>query len=238
MDTEARDQVVDVDMRRVRVFGLSPCWPVPSALCLAARRLAHGGRKAARGILEAYYATGFPPSAADVLGMDSTHALAGYPPLAAVLPWYQMSPDEYLRAMEEAIVGHAQQTGRPGWGVTDGHTQFGPVSSRKLDFELERLSSLVNSVRQHGVSSEHPPLLGGLVVDDRSAFWVFDVRDGLHRCAVFSAMDYQWARGQVVANLGPTVYRSQSADWPQVQSGLFSKEEALSVFDRYIAGRL
>ena len=230
-------------LSRTRGFGLRPCCPAAttSHLLRAACLIREGRRSTAEQRLANYYQEGFPLSAADVLGLHRGHAAANYPPLAAVLPWFGMTPGDYLVAMETGIRGYALQNNHADWGVTDGHTQFGPASRRKICHEVVRLEDLLASVQQSGISEDYPPVLGCLLTDDRGEGgqpWVFDVRDGLHRCAVYAALGYETVEMKLVANLGPEVRRSQSAEWAQVRSGLFTEDEALTLFDRYVDGRL
>lgn len=237
------DRVIRIELASVRCFGLMrincPAEPA-SAVWLAASALAQGIPDLARGVLARYYETSCPRTAADVLGLPPHHELADYPPLVAVLPWMRMSPSEYLIAMETGIRGHSLQGGDADFGVTDGHAQFGPASARFVRYEIERLRLVVESVAARGVDG--PPPLGTLVVDDEhlgeAPRRVFDVRDGLHRCAAFAAHGIKEIDAQVVADIGPITRRSGSALWHHVQTGLFTEAEALDVFDRYVAGTL
>lgn len=237
-------RIIEVPLMRMRGFGLKPCVPASpnnafqqAALAIVDKQ--PGWPERTQDILDAYYKTWRPESAAEILGLPSSHELAKFPALAAIFPWFRMTPGAYLEAMEIGIKGYFLQNNMADWGLADGHTQWGPVSKRKLESEVNRFDRIVKFVGGMNDKLERcPPILGVLLENDETGEWVFDIRDGLHRAAIFSAFGMERVRVQTVPDISPTVKRSESASWPRVQDGLFTEGEALAIFDAYVGGTL
>lgn len=233
-------RMIEVPLSRMRGFGLKPACPASPDCFLrkAAVSLSKGDRTTAFNQIANYYSTWRPETAAEVLGLPNDHAIGGYPPLAAIFPWSRMSPGEYLVALETGIRGYFLQNNKADWGVTDGHTQFGPVSGRKLRAQTKRVAVLVSQMDTTDFLDKCSPILGGLLENDETGDWAFDIRDGLHRTAVFSASGVTSITAQTVPGVSPTIRRSDCSVWAQVLSGLFTEGEALAIFDTYLGGTL
>ena len=225
--------IIVVEYSHVRVLGRRPVCPVSpdGELYRAAMKIvAHDDLGAAVVMLEEYYGVNRPATAAAVLGLPENHELADYPPLAAVLPWEQVTPSARLLEAEADV---ARDMGE--LGITDGCSQFGPVSRRRLRQEVRELhlSVLRNQGKLPSTVIELP--IGYFVDDDRSGNWIFVLRAGAYQCAARAAMGYSGVALRICAD---PVLRSQAAQWYGVQSGLFTEAEALGIFDRLVVGAL
>ncbi len=233
-------QIIQVALKRFRGFGLRPSalMDLKNPFVQMVKLLLNGGEVRPESTpLAEYYNRFKPATAAAVLRLPKNHALANLPPLGAVLPWYFSSPVDHLKAMRIGVLGYYLQHDKADWTLEDGHTQFGPVSDRKLICEIERFVELIDSVKAEGYLEDRPPVLGNVLFDDRGEDWVCDVKDGLHRVVVFAAFGMKLIPVRILKTVDPTIVRrSMSSAWPQVQSGLFTERQALKIFDAYGAG--
>lgn len=233
------DDIINISFSRCRGFGLKPSkldHPEQPLLQTAHQLYEDPDRPATSTALDAYYGTFRPASAADVLGLPQDHPLSWHHPLGAVFPWNAQTPWEQEAALWDGILGYYAQHNCAHWRIGDGHTQFGPVSLRKLELEIWRITRLFESIREEGYDKKnHPPILGAILVDDRTGDWVCDIKDGLHRIAACHVMGW---RSLPVRIIGETTVRSEYRQWPGVHYGLFTPAEALQIFDAYFEGKL
>jgi hypothetical protein len=140
--------------------------------------------------------------------------------------------------MKIGVLGHYQQNNQGDWSLADGHSQYGPVSKRKIEFEIDRFEQLTHSILNEGVWGDLPPLLGNILFDDENDEWVCCIKDGMHRVAVFAALGIvTHCPVRILAVQNPImVRRSLSFTWPLVVSGLFTEKRALRLFDEYVLG--
>ena len=233
-------EIVQVSLSRFRGFGLRPSALVrpKNPFVQLVKSLLNGGEVNPEGSpLDKYYKRVRPASAAAVVGLTKNHSLAKLPALGAVMPWYFSKPEEHLAAMRTGVIGYYLQHNKADWTLEDGHTQFGPVSDRKLESEIERFADLINSVRDNGYMYDVSPVLGNILWDDRGKKWVCDIKDGLHRVVVFAAFGMTTVPVRVLKTVDPVfVRRSASSEWTHVKSGLFTERQALKIFDAYVLG--
>jgi hypothetical protein len=120
-----------------------------------------------------------------------------------------------------------------GLSPAEGVSFYGPVTSRKLDLEMTRLTRLADAIRRDGYRSDlHGDIAGLFLVNgDRIRFFV---RGGKHRAAVLAWLHPQ-QRIPVTCKPGwpRMVDRADVANWPMVHSGTVCKSLALKIFDRY-----
>ncbi len=233
-------EIIEVSIGRFRGFGLCPSAVIrpTNPFVQLVKILLNGGEVNPEGSpLDKYYKRVQPASAAEVVGLPKRHPLVKLPPLGAVLPWYFSEPEEHLKAMQTGVIGYYLQHNKADWTLEDGHTQFGPVSNRKLESEIERFANLIDSVRTEGYLEDRPPVLGNILFDDRGKKWVCDIKDGLHRVVVFAAFGMTLIPVRVLRTVDPVIVRrSASSEWTHVKSGLFTERQALKIFDRYVEG--
>jgi hypothetical protein len=236
----ANGEIVDAALHRCRALGLRPSKIAdPSGpLVKTVEWILDRGYDPQTSPLAKYYRRVKPTTAAGVLKLPGSHKLHLYPPLGAVFPWFFCGPQETYDAMKIGVLGHYQQNNQGDWNLDDGHSQYGPVSERKVEFEIDRFEQLTHSILNEGVWEDMPPLLGNILFDDENDEWVCCIKDGMHRVAVFAALGkVTHCPVRVLAVQNPImVRRSLSCTWPLVVSGLFTEKRALRIFDSYVSG--
>jgi hypothetical protein len=229
---------VVVKVARCRAFGMKPISldDVDHPFVRAALAIVDGrSRDDAMDSLSRYYVGFRPTHAAAVVGLSDYHLLSGHPPLAAILPWDAFSPADQLAYMTGCIEGFYRSRKIP-LEVADGHAHFGPVSPRKCELEIRRLIEVYDSINRFGFDTARGSILASVIIDDRSSEWACQITDGLHRIAVLRALGTVSVPICVLAGDAAVVRRSEVDRWPQVVGGIFSRVEALSVFDAMLQG--
>ena len=190
-------------------------------------------KKDIRGVLEQYYRCVQPESAAEWMGF-SPHRLPGLadePPWGRVFPWRSTTVEAMKRGIEAtATIDNAQ--GGKNLTIEHGWRSFGPVSDEILEIETTRIMNLIQSVERNGIQRNNLP--GGdiiaiaLVDDDGDWRWLVEA-GGEHRLPVLAAMGYK----EIPIRVRLVIYRNDVDIWPNVNSGLYSRDVALEIFDRY-----
>ncbi|MBQ0731842.1 MAG: hypothetical protein KBT75_14140 [Oleispira antarctica] len=191
-------------------------------------------------LLAKYYDEFQPQTMADVLKLASSK-LSQYPAMATVMPWSYSTPEQRMKRFcveggeSRLLAKEAYQHGlNPAENF--GCQFFGPISDAHGKLEFERLTGVNNKIVKNGyLPAEHGHLHGEFLIDGND--WVWVAIGGKHRFSVLSALDYSEipvARLSRWAHL--YVRRSEVDYWPNVRNGLFSAEEAISVFDRIMKG--
>lgn len=220
-----------VDMRG---FTFAPNgWHPFTVAALAARQ---GGATAMDSILERFFSTFQPRTAAEaVIGFDRYPEFhQEMPPyLSEAGPWEDVTPADLLARVEAFVLLENRKQGAPGLSLAEGGLQFyGPTSARKRAIEVERLSGLIESIKQWGFDYS----LGAVSVTPlfHEGELRFIVNDGKHRAAIASALGH--ARIPVT-NTFPILRRDEVDSWPQVAAGLWPRERALAYFDHFFCVR-
>lgn len=189
--------------------------------------------------LHEFYRTWQPRNVAEALGIDPRSAnsrIAGEATIGLVLPWWDIDPARRAETMVDAVLEENRRHGAALDG-THGLIFFGPVSQAKGELEFKRLVELFNSVRTNGYvcgqASEDGDIRGRLLA--RGSAWKVKILRGEHRAAALAALGRDTLPIRFDSRL--VVRREEVDSWPNVRSGLFSREQALSVFDRMFEGR-
>jgi hypothetical protein len=113
---------------------------------------------------------------------------------------------------------------------------FGPLSSDHGELEFKRLTSVNNNIVKDGyMPSKHGHLHGEFLINGDE--WVWIAIGGKHRFSVLSALDLDAIPVAKLSRWATLfVRRSEVNYWPNVRNGIFSIEEALSIFDRIMIG--
>src|SRR5690606_16637583 len=106
------------------------------------------------------------------------------------------------------------------------------VSDKKIKIEAIRLLELLESIKKQGFNQQNEDALGCFVLAD-GATWRWYVQGGQHRAAVMAALGYN----SIPVYVRQIIRREEVSFWPNVQSGIFSKEKALIVFDKLFAAK-
>lgn len=184
--------------------------------------------------LEAYYAGWQPASAADVLGVGGATALRWLPPMASVLPWDSLTPEDHLRLWTDIAARDYRDNGfDPPTG--SGWKGWGPVHPDTGRAEFTRLSRAMQGIRRHGYrrhSAYDGDIAGqALCMGDKIRF---ALGPGQHRIAALAALGYD----DIPLRCDPHFIRREDAErWPNVRRGVYTRDQALGVFDRIFAAR-
>lgn len=194
-------------------------------------------RDAIRSVLTEYYDVVRPENAADWLGFDDQEVpkLADEPPWARVLPWKGKTIEARRKAVIELSPVESQNGGAR-LSIDHGWKTFGPVSEQLLEVEVNRLYSLLCSIRDNGFQ-RHDGETGDLTASilwRSEDEWKCKVSGGVHRACVLRALDYEMIPVRLIRFVRP----EDAEIWPNVQSGIFTAQQALRLFDRLIDGEL
>ncbi len=187
-----------------------------------------------RSVLEHYYSLVQPINACEWLGVDPGQCpdLAEVPPWAAPDPWREKTISEQDQHVRR-YTGRESERERHALSITEGWTYCGPVSEEKLEMESGRLHRLMSSIQSKGFeipTIRADDLTASLLVDN-SGNWRWVVENGKHRASVLSALGYK----SVPVRVKLVVHRSDAEAWPNVTSGVYTKEAALKYFDRFFS---
>ena len=237
---DGRAFVIDVPMERCRrgwgaiSFALGP-GSLDPIVRTARAHISDNGTAFEGSPLWRYYEHFQPNSAAAVLGLDTSFPFVEMPPLAARLPWSLTVSIDALRD----LIGRENRGHGVDLDAEHGWYGFGPVSSQKGRLETTRLARVCDSIRAHGFrrrDNMDGDIRGTVLIGDRT--WVCWIGSGHHRIAALSALGYGHVPIRFMSGgFGPLVRRADVAAWPQVRNGLYTRDQALAVFDRVLKGR-
>lgn len=216
-----------------------PCtWPTDHPFVLAFRAAAQqmpgrAAAEAATAVLQTYYGAVQPHSALEVLELTEEEApgLLNTPADHWIAPWDERTVESNGRRRSASVAEEGYSHKRV---ITskDGLSIFGPVTGRRLSFEVERVVKLAQSISANGfLYPRGQPLEVVGLRDCREYRWV--AMRGQHRFAACVAFGIETVQTRVVK-----IVRRQDAEvWPHVVGGTFSVHGALKLFDRLFAGR-
>lgn len=184
-------------------------------------------------VLEGYYASVQPRSAAEVVDLSESDApgLKGVPPIGYILPWWEQGVAEMTRGRARSLKYVGMRYGIA-TDANSGHTFFGPVGSSKLALQVARLHRLLQSVRSRGFEPLVPSAPTKVIALRKDGEYRWTVAEGQHRFALGAALDVDSIPAMVMS----VVRREDARLWPQVLNGAFSEKGALELFDRLYDG--
>lgn len=183
-----------------------------------------------------YYSMVQPQNASEWLGFNrgEVSMLDNEPAWLSVLPWESSSLIQKKKERKDCAIEDNSEHGAK-LGIEEGWRNFGPVSEEVLNLEVNRLYSLMVSIKENGVlrNDEHGGDIGAIVLlkDDHDFRWLVEW-GGQHRAAAISAMGHK----NVSVRVWQVVERKDVSLWPNVVSGIYSEEMALKLFDRIYDG--
>jgi hypothetical protein len=186
--------------------------------------------------LQRFYRSVVPAHAAEALGIKSAR-LESMDPLEAVLPWTGTIGPKAKISRHERSVRQAREYNQD-FQAEDGDYSMGPMSERKIDLEAERVCRVIDSVRKRGYQPEtiEDHIDAKLLFDNqKTGNWCVFIRSGTHRFPALAALG--WTHIPIILRKQHLVKRSDAGQWPSVQNGVVSKEEALQIFDRVLNNR-
>ena len=168
-----------------------------------------------KSLLEAFFGTPAAPPTEVSAGLSSLAELA-IPQYEPFFPWDPKKPTA---------------KGEKGLDSAHGHQGFGPVSDDKGQLELLRLTRTYDSIKTNGYQPGHGhdgDIRGYLLKADGD--YRFVIRQGLHRAAVLSAMNYTHIRVRFFDPYPRAIFKAELPNWPQVKRGVMSEEAAERIF--------
>jgi folate-dependent phosphoribosylglycinamide formyltransferase PurN len=180
--------------------------------------------------LENYYNLVQPKSAAEWLGLcfEENHILAQSPPWSAVFPWRARTVESYRMVYEKAAISENKVSDKK-LDISDGWLFCGPVSYDKCRVEAIRIHYVLKKISREGYqrwdSSEGDVKATALVKE--SGEWRWLITAGNHRASAASALGYK----EIPIRVNLVINRNQVDYWPHVVDGLYSREDALKIFD-------
>jgi hypothetical protein len=225
--------VIEVELARLRPYAIS--LPVtdgernPFTRCVA-EHVAGVATDYGSSALWRFYDRWQPASIGEVFGAGSTAKADGLPVMPDCLPWHEgCTPDSIRRGRQIHDRRMAEQFGA---GAAHGYRSFGPVSQVAGERFYADYTEVADSVQAIGYRPEmgEQPMLELLADGDR---WVGRVLAGNHRAAVRAGLGHETIGMAVRPRV---VRRSDVKRWPGVRWGLYTVDQACSVFDAYIAG--
>lgn len=237
---KARGVVVEIPLERCRTFGalgFPPTLRAGHPYILAAEAHLAGRLSGYTGsVLEAYYETVRPETAAALLGLpdDEVGALARMEAIEAELPWIGVSGAQKKKQRAAFMASDSAEFNRP-MDLEHGWSFIGPVSSEKGELELSRTRAIVDAIAREGykVASPADHVWGYLLrAGDEYAALIWG---GQHRVSALAALGYE----SMPLLLYPhrVANRLHADTWPAVTAGSLDRDQALQVFDRLMAGR-
>jgi hypothetical protein len=185
-------------------------------------------------LLERYFGSFQPRSALDALvGLELGRGRCGLTDLPSELfwltPWMVGSPEELQASVRAWTLRGAKQHGLSDYEpARDGTPYHGPVSTRLGEVEVGRLRSARAVLEQDGYDRRFGDSLFYLV---RRGGELRAVKfgSGYHRTAAAAALGHDAMPAQLREPLAVDV--DDVDDWPQVRSGMWSREAALRYVD-------
>src|SRR5699024_3862206 len=112
------------------------------------------------------------------------------------------------------------------------------ISKERGLLEIETLPELTKSIHKKGYlrgNGHEEDIKASVLIKGNDYKYI--IKDGTHRLAVLSALDYKSAPIRVLPTSIPAfIYRREVDFWPKVQDGLYTREQALKVFDNIFKG--
>lgn len=190
-------------------------------------------------VLFQFYENLTPSCVGDLLQLSDSR-IASLPAMAAVMPWWSMTPERRLQQVavetdggfigKEALKLGASRDNDYGWQY------FGPVSPAVGQMEFDRQCMVYQSIARNGYNpTSYLHIHGEFLIhgDD----WVWVNLGGKHRLNALVALGAKEVIVSAKRKYGPEfVRREDVALWPNVQNGWYTREEALRLFDRIIEG--
>lgn len=221
--------------RGLPLFTFSPSGVHPFVRAVMAALENGDEKRAIRRVLQEYYEVFRPRSAAELYGLspEDVPRLANEPPWAALLPWDEETIELWRADIQASVLRENRRFGRE-LTVSEGWAWCGPTSPEKLDIETDRLHAIMSAIRQRGLRrDDHADGdISVVVLMRRDGQWRWQARTGQHRAAVAGALRFT----TLPLRVEKIVNRHDVDIWPNVVSGIFSRDAALQLFDRIFDG--
>lgn len=101
------------------------------------------------------------------------------------------------------------------------------VGHKKIEVETERLLNVALSIIKKGYITDVDDMITVNIYKD-DADYVWRVIGGMHRAAILAALGREF----IPVKVNTIIRRSDVSGWPGVVSGIYSKDDALKLFDK------
>tara|TARA_B100000787_G_scaffold83327_1_gene61340 strand:+ start:2929 stop:3714 length:786 start_codon:yes stop_codon:yes gene_type:complete len=116
----------------------------------------------------------------------------------------------------------------------DGRQQFGPISDKKLNFEIDRLNKVVVSIRDKGFTPEkYEGYPRGYFMQNNDGKWVFYIVGGSHRVAALISLNYEYVPVILQPKYPNIVLENDINNWPKIKDNKITNSNALKIFLSY-----
>lgn len=224
--------------RGLDVLPLSAEGPHPFVYAVRVASLVPDPLKAIENVLRCYYRHVQPLNVSQWLGLDDSDQenFVNLPAWVSLLPWENVTVDQKKlhkqNCAAEDNIEHGHRV-----DLSGGWRNFGPVSNEVLLIEVRRLYSLMTSIKENGLL-RHDGFGGDiganiLMREDGAWRWLVEW-GGQHRAAVLSALDFE----TIPIRVWQIIERKDVDIWPNVLSGVYTRDSALKVFDQIFNGEV
>jgi ubiquinone/menaquinone biosynthesis C-methylase UbiE len=185
--------------------------------------------------LENFYQRFSPSTIFELLDLSESEApsLVECKAWTAPYPWEPRTIEDNLRIMSTGLVSEASSYGFK-LNILDGCSWCGPVTRDKLELEVQRYVTVMESIRQNGflLDDDWTSAVSVVALVSDEGRYGFLLQDGAHRFSAAAALGARRIPYRVVG----MVYRGDVDNWPNVKSGIYTKVGALRLFDRFLNG--
>jgi len=183
--------------------------------------------------LEHFFRSWQPRNAGEFLGLgpDGLSSLLSMPMQSDLLPWEPSATAEELRVRREALELKRLAKFGEAPGGYHGHDYFGPVSESLGEYRFNKHCEVADLMA-------HESLQGHVIevqVLAAGSSWALLVRDGRHRTAALAVLGLDEVPVYMPQRY-PIIQRESVESWPGVTAGVFTVEQAVTVFDRFLEG--
>ncbi len=189
--------------------------------------------------LEEFYNTCKPKNVADLFNLNRKlhNDLVQLPATFFVFPWENADMEGKKKYYEKSVKAETKLRGKE-LSLGHGRGCFGPVSKERGELEVKTLVKLTKSIIRKGYlrgNKFDEDISASVLVNDSD--YKYLISGGSHRAFVLSAIDYKLAPIRVLPRCVPAfIYRNEADWWPNVKSGLYTKNQALKIFDSIFKG--
>jgi len=186
--------------------------------------------------LSNYYKKVQPCNAANWLGLekDANELLMEAPPWGAVFPWRARTLESYQKTYEKAALEENLAIGI-NTGIEEGWLFCGPVSKQKCRIEAKRIGYVLTQISKQGyVRSDEPDGDVKATALVNNGEWRWLITAGNHRAVAAAALGYK----SIPIRVNLVINRDDVDVWPRVIDGLYSKKQALNIFDNIFSGNV
>lgn len=190
--------------------------------------------------LKNFYNRCKPRNVAEMFDLEGecNEDLVTYPANCVVFPWENATMKGRREFRKKFAKYETRQRGKElsmqhGWGIT------GPASTEWGELEVDTLIELAKSIGKNGYhrGNDHGEDINASVLVNGKDYKYF-IHDGNHRISVLSSLDFKTAPLRIMPTSVPSfIYRDEVNFWPNVKRGLYTKEQALKIFDTIFKGR-